>query len=452
LWQHVRAQLNTRRPRVELERSLTLLRVFLGASALLLVAAAVVLGWLLTATLRSQAITDQRTSLSRYVDGVLGPQLVHDNRLVVTKAVKHDLLLELGRDHEVMSVKVWRSDGVLAWASLAPQRIGKRFAPDDELEAALEQNRTVAKLGSLDPADTESDAERSLGFGQMLQVYAPLRGRGGRPIGAYEIYADPAQLESLVASRKHVLWAVVAAVFAVLYALLALLVRSASVTLRRRTAALRARSRELAESYSLLERSTLEAIESLNATVDAKDPYTAGHSLRVQQVALAIAAELDLDTAALDDLRHGALFHDIGKLAVPDAVLTKPGALDDDEWEQIKLHCEAGARIVEKLGRLRGAVPIIRWHHERYDGGGYPDGLAADEIPVAAAITALADSWDAMISERPYRRGLPLAEAIAEVRRCRGTQFAPAVVDAFLAAVRNGSLATSGDAELRRAS
>jgi putative nucleotidyltransferase with HDIG domain len=442
---------NTRQRTVELERSITLLRVFLGASAVLLVGAAVVLGWLLTATLRSQAMADQRASLSRYVDGVLGPRLVRGNVIDVSVPVSHDLLQELGRDHEVMSVKVWRSDGVLAWASLAPQRIGRRFPLDDELETALTKNRTVAKLGPLDPSETESAAERSLGFDQLLQVYAPLRGSGGKPIGAYEIYADPAQLESLVASRKHVLWAVVAGVFAVLYALLALLVRGASVTLQRRTAALRARSRELLESYSLLERSTLEAIEGLNATVDAKDPYTAGHSLRVQQVALAIAAELDLGDAALDDLRYGALFHDIGKIAVPDAVLTKPGALTDEEWEQIKLHSEAGARIVEKLGRLRGAVPIIRWHHERHDGRGYPDGLAGDEIPVEAAITALADSWDAMISERPSRRGLPLAEALSEVRRCRGSQFSPAVVDAFLAAARKGSVAIIGDAHLEQA-
>jgi hypothetical protein len=177
-----------RRHRLELERSLTLLRVFLAASAVLLVGAALVLGWILTTTLRSQAIADQRVSLSRYVDGVIGPRLVRDGRLVVGRNVSRELLRELGRDHAVMSVKVWRSDGLLVWASLAPERIGRYYPLDDELHVALSRNRAVATLGRLSPFETESDAERSLGFDRLLQVYAPVRGAAGRPIGAYEIY------------------------------------------------------------------------------------------------------------------------------------------------------------------------------------------------------------------------------------------------------------------------
>jgi putative nucleotidyltransferase with HDIG domain len=232
------------------------------------------------------------------------------------------------------------------------------------------------------------------------------------------------------------MWLATAGVFAAMWLVLMVLVRESSRTLRRQTETLRKRSRDLLDSYRRLEESSLEAIESLNATVEAKDPYTAGHSQRVQAIAVAVAQELGLERDELDAIRHGALFHDIGKLAVPDAILTKPGRLTSDEFETIKLHSAEGARIVGKLGSLRAAVPLIRHHHERWDGRGYPDGLAGAAIPLGAAIVGLADAWDAMTTDRPYQQALTLERAVAEVRAGRGTQFAPAVVDAFLAALR----------------
>ena len=254
---------------------------------------------------------------------------------------------------------------------------------------------------------------------------------GKHALGAYEIYAKPQHTESFIASGKRVIWIGVIAVFAALYVALALLVRKASST----AVSLRTRSLELLESYRRLEESSLEAIETLNATVDAKDPYTAGHSQRVQRIALAIGGELGLARDRMKALRHGALLHDIGKIGVPDVILTKPATLTPAEYDVIKRHPVDGARIVEKLGRLRAAVPLIRHHHERWDGRGYPDGLAGDAIPLEAAIVGLSDAWDAMTTDRPYHRALTLEEAVEEIRAGRGTQFAPAVVDAFFAAL-----------------
>jgi len=430
-----------------LKGSLTLMRLFVVSSALILVGAAFLLGSALTHTLRSQALEEERTSLVQYVDGVLGPVVVHDNRVVPTHWLSQAILRTLHGQPDVVSVKVWRADGTLAWTSLQATRIGKRFPLDDDLGETIHENRAVAGVVSPDSGG-EDAAEAALGFERLVQVYAPLESADhSRAIGAYEIYADPAALQRIIGSRVRMIWMAVGTVFVVLWLLLALLVRGASRTLRLRTIQLRDRSARLLESYRLLEQSALEAIESLNATVEARDPYTAGHSQRVQRIALAIGEALGLPRSRLESLGLAGLFHDIGKLRVPDAVLTKPGPLTPEEFGLIKRHPDDGADIVAHLGRLRDVLPFIRHHHERWDGLGYPEGLAGPDIPLEAAIVGLADAWDAMTTERPYSRPRTEEEAVDEILRARGTQFAPAVVDAFLASFghdRESALAQAG--------
>ena len=180
----------------------------------------------------------------------------------------------------------------------------------------------------------------------------------------------------------------------------------------------------------LRERSTA-AMESLSATVDARDAYTAGHSRRVQQLALAIGRELGLSQAELDLLGHAALFHDIGKLAIPDAILLKPASLTEDEWELMQRHADEGARIIDRLGFLNDAVPAIRHHHERFDGTGYPDRLKGEEIPLGARIIHVADALDSMLTTRIYRAARPATEALDELRRAAGSQFCPRCVTAL---------------------
>ena len=420
--------------RVELARSLTLLKVFVVASAAILTVGAIAISSLLAKALQGQALDDARVSLTQYVNGVLHDELVQDGRVSSAK-VSGLVERDLRSRSDILSVKVWAPDGTLAWTNLEPERIGTRYPVEGHLAEAVLDGHAEAELESL-AGHGEDEAESRLGVDRAVEVYAPILDSDGEPIGAYEIYADSAGLEATVQERTRQLWLVVLAVFAILWAALALLVRGASSRLRRQTQTLKQRSAQLLDSYRELEQSSLDAIETLNATVEAKDPYTAGHSARVQRIAVAIGVELELDTGRLSTLGHAALFHDIGKLAVPDAVLTKPGRLDEAEYELIKKHSEKGAEIVDKLGRLRSAVPLIRHHHERWDGKGYPDALRADEIPLEAAVIGLADAWDAMTTDRPYHRALTLEEAHAEIRNGRGTQFSPVVVDAFLAVAR----------------
>ena len=416
--------------RTATERSVTLLRVFLLASACIVAAGGILLSSALTRAVSDQAVADSRSSVSQYVDGVLRGELVRGGQVQVTRHASARLTDELRHNRALVTVKVWRPDGVLAWTNRAQARIGRRFDMDGDLGQAVTSG---AAVGHIDQLSGDEDAvEERLGYDHLLEVYAPIRSADGRNVlGVYEIYADPKSLEHTLASRRHMIWMTVAAVLLALWAALALLVRGASKTLTRQTRELRQRSRDLLVSYERLEESSLEAIESLNATVEAKDPDTAGHSLRVQRVAMAIAAQLDLTAQQLDALRFGSLFHDIGKIAVPDGILVKPAKLDYWEYAQMKTHSAEGARIVGKFGRLREAVPIIRHHHERWDGSGYPDSLAGDAIPLEAAIVGLADAWDAMTTDRPYHRALTETEALSEIRAGRGTQFAPVVVDAF---------------------
>jgi putative nucleotidyltransferase with HDIG domain len=419
-----------------ISRAITLLRAFLVASAILLGAAAIILSSVLTRAVRDQALDDARVSLTEYTNGVLHRQIAHGGRIAVGDQAQEVVRSSLAARPDILSVKVWRPDGVLAWTNVAPERIGKQFQMSDHLTEVIEHGHSQADIEEPDSAETAAEAQ--LGHDHLLEVYAPVID-GGYTIGAFEIYADPSRVEAAINAKKHVIWLATFGVFFIVWALLVLLVRGASNMLRGQTEQLRKRSKDLMAAYARLEESSLEAIESLNATVEAKDPYTAGHSLRVQRIAVAIGEQLELSKDRLDALRLGALFHDIGKLGVPDALLTKPGQLSEAEFALLKRHSEEGARIVAKFGPLRATVPMILHHHERWDGRGYPYGLAEDTIPLEAAIIGLADAWDAMTTDRPYHRALDLEQAFAEVRAGRGKQFSPEVVDAFFSAQRKGS-------------
>ncbi len=207
--------------------------------------------------------------------------------------------------------------------------------------------------------------------------------------------------------------------------------QKSAMKLREAAETIQSQNVSLEQANKLLRERSTAAMESLSATVDARDSYTAGHSRRVQQLALAIGRELSLSQAELDLLGHAALFHDIGKLAIPDAILLKPASLTGEEWALMQRHADEGARIIDRLGFLQDAVPAIRHHHERFDGTGYPDRIAGEEIPLGARIIHVADALDSMLTTRIYRAARPVNEALAEVKDKAGTQFCPRCVAAL---------------------
>ena len=193
---------------------------------------------------------------------------------------------------------------------------------------------------------------------------------------------------------------------------------------------------ELSYSKELLEKSYLESIEVLRRTVEVKDVYTRGHSDRVSEYSLLIGEKLNLPPEQMKTLKIGALFHDIGKIGIPDAILLKTDKLTDDEYSEIKNHPAIGAHILSNASIFADIIPIVKHHHERYDGKGYPARLAGEDIPYLARIVAVADTFDAMTSRRSYRQALDFDYTMNEIERCKGTQFDPAIADVFLEILR----------------
>jgi putative nucleotidyltransferase with HDIG domain len=196
---------------------------------------------------------------------------------------------------------------------------------------------------------------------------------------------------------------------------------------------------DLAQREAQLRESYLKAMRALALAVDAKDPYTHGHSQRVSAYAVMLARQLGLDEATLAEIEMGGLLHDVGKIGVPDSVLTKPGKLDDDEWAAIKKHPEIGAEILRPIGFTATVMDVVLHHHERLNGRGFPAGLRGEAIPLAARIAAVCDAYDAMTSDRSYRRSLGQAGALDELRKGAGEQFDAACVEAFVAALAASS-------------
>ncbi len=196
-----------------------------------------------------------------------------------------------------------------------------------------------------------------------------------------------------------------------------------------RQAALAIRSARQRETLS---RFAYETAIALTEAIESRDPYTGGHCHRLSAWAVAVAQRLGLPDPDVESIRLGAILHDVGKIVVPDVVLMKPGKLTPVEFAAVKQHCYSGGQICKRVPFLRDAYPIVYHHHERYDGSGYPDGLEGEEIPLGARIVAVADAYDAMTTDRPYRQALPGPEAQAILERGAGKQWDPHVVDVVL--------------------
>ncbi|MFB3737906.1 MAG: HD-GYP domain-containing protein [Candidatus Velamenicoccus archaeovorus] len=200
----------------------------------------------------------------------------------------------------------------------------------------------------------------------------------------------------------------------------------------------RQRSAQLERALEDLRETYLATMKSLAQVIEAKDLTTRGHLDRTQAYGVALAERIDPALADGPELGYGFFLHDIGKVGIPEHILCKTGPLTTEEWDVMRTHPTIGAAIVAPIRFLGGAVDVIRHHHERFDGRGYPEGLHRGQIPLAARIFAVADSFDAMTSDRPYRKAFATDRALEEIRAGAGTQFDPEVVDVFVGMIEEG--------------
>ena len=259
---------------------------------------------------------------------------------------------------------------------------------------------------------------------RALEAWVPVR-QNGQVVGAVVVWRDIAPTDAALMRIQLT----IAAIIAIGAAFLWLVLRGVYTRSSKRIVA---QAGALEDALALRERTYDATLTALTSALDFRDNETGGHSDRVVAYMELLLEQLNIKGPELATLRRGALLHDVGKIGVPDNVLRKPTALSEAEWAVMKRHPEFGARIIAGIPFLEDVARIVRHHHERWDGMGYPDGLKGDRIPLGARIFAVGDSFDAMTSDRPYRRGLLIDAAREEIRRCASSQFDPAIVTAFL--------------------
>ncbi|GAW92656.1 HDIG domain-containing protein [Calderihabitans maritimus] len=263
------------------------------------------------------------------------------------------------------------------------------------------------------------------GFNYVLEAYIPLYFGDSEVFAVAEVYYGVDGLFERIARTRVAVWIITLASFLALYLLLSKIFFNASSLIIKQ-------KEDLERTNLALEKTYLGTIKALVSAVDAKDHYTKGHSVRVAQISLLLAESLLVDDKTRFEIQQAALLHDVGKIGIDDVILKKPGRLSPEEWEIMKKHPVIGATILEEAETLsKDLINMIRSHHERFDGNGYPDGLMKDQIPLGARIIAVADAYDAMRSERPYRMAKTPEEILSEFEDASGTQFDPMVVEAL---------------------
>lgn len=337
-------------------------------------------------------------------------------------------------DAGITTVKLWNKGGTLLYSS-DRQNVGESFANHPPFVAAL-AGRPKVEIVKKPVAENEAQFNR---YGRVIEVYAPLI-RDGKTVGVFEIYQRYDPVGATINRFLMLMWGIILAGSIPAYFLQLTLVKRTADELLAAKGDLKEVNDRLTASLADMEMNSLGTLQALVAAVDAKDSYTARHSIAVTDYALAIARHMELPDEMVRDVERAGLLHDVGKIGTPEVILLKPERLTDDEFSVISEHSEMGGHIIESVPFLSHLMPVIRAHHERWDGNGYPDALLGDRIPVLARILMVADAFDAMTSERPYRTPVSIEVARAELVRCAGTQFDAKVVKAMLEALDAGQV------------
>lgn len=408
------------------ERTLLLRFSLIGLAVTIAMAA--VLGYYLQRQLVEGALSAAADIAVRQVNTAIRPIVSAEDmqapfsvelNSALDEIVKRDL-----KGGGIVRIKIWNRDGTVVFSDNHTE-IGSRDTGNAELAEAL-AGSTETELSDL--SKSENAGERK--WGKLLEVYVPLRTRDSQGfVGAYEIYQTTEALDQRISEIRRTIAVGVFGGFGVLYLALFGVVLGAANRLVEHSR----ENERLAEEITLAYDDT---IEGWARALDLKDHETEGHSRRVTELAVEIAREMGMTEEELVDVRRGALLHDIGKMGIPDEILNKPGKLTDEEWEIMRAHPIYARDMLQGVGYLGRALDIPVHHHERWDGTGYPEGLAGEAIPLSARIFAIVDVWDALSSDRPYREAWPPERVLGHLEEGAETHFDPAALQAFLAVVR----------------
>lgn len=388
---------------------LTLLQRFTVVSALIAVGLAVSLSVVTVRVISAFAVQDEAHVAAELVLRTFSPQLQPgdlEGTLPPSRKVLLDaLFLAHGVSDKILRVRLWRADGRLLYTN-TPE--------SDRFPSVLADLSTPEGYRRFVMARQGLEGEQQ---GQA-RIFVPVTAGGGRTLGAFEIFYDLTVLRQRLAYINRIIWTAVPAGLFVLYASVFVLVRRTSRLLMRQQA-------DLVTAH-------LGTYRALARAIDAKDSHTGDHSLEVSRLAEAVGRAMGLGGETLEELQMAARLHDLGKIAVPDAILMKQAPLTDEEVAIVRRHAEAGYAILRDAPLSERVKLGVRHNHERWDGAGYPSGLAGEAIPLFSRILAVVDAYEAMTSDRPYRRALPRSEAVMRLRAGAGTQFDPGVVNVFL--------------------
>ena len=278
----------------------------------------------------------------------------------------------------------------------------------------------------IEPGNTSGEGENL-----TFDIYVPVKYQN-KTVGALILQIPEVVISSHVNMLLKEVVLSLSGGLLILFLLLIRILNSASKTLLKQNSELVEQKIEIETAYKKLSNSYKNTVFALSNAVDARDSYTAGHSERVTSISMQIGRKIKLPEEDLKRLEYAALFHDIGKIGIPDYILLKNGKLTDEEFDIIKKHPEMGVNILMTIDFLADVLPIIKHHHEKFIGKGYPDNINGDDIPLGARIIAIADTYDAMTTDRPYRKRLSHETAVEEILRNKGLQFDDKLVDVFM--------------------
>lgn len=398
-------------------KRLSLLQRFTVVSAVIAIALAVTLSAITVRAIESSVIRDEAQVAAELVLRTISEQLRPVDFKDVLPANRRKFLDSLFRAHGVsdrmLRIRLWRSDGKLLYSNVTEQKTVAMSGVDFTTRNGYEE--FIAYEGRV-----ENTAPG------VVRFFVPVLMSGSsKPLAAFEIFYDLAHLNQQLSYTRRAVWTAVPIGFLILYGSVFVLVSGAS--------------RRLLKQQADLIAAHLGTYQSLASAIDAKDSYTGDHSLKVAEHAARLARTLGLSTEVVEETHVAARLHDLGKIGVPDSILTKSDSLSPEEWVIMRKHAQRGFEILEKAPLSKSIKLAILHSHERWDGKGYPNGVKGDAIPMIARIVAVVDAYEAMTSDRPYRKALPVAEAMRRLERSAGSQFDPDVARAFVQIIRDSN-------------